>query len=462
MAFDINKHIKTIKNNKKLLVPIGALVVLFAYYTLGDFFKRSAVVNKNPSGSIAIEEKYYNENEIERANSKITDNSEEQRKLLIEEEIEFEEKANAENGSYIKKTILNDDRGTDLKIKGINDNSLNSLNSLNGETSLKPGCKEDLISKVIICVEADGTSSFDINGAKVPVNENICKTLPYSSTDECADLLNDLDKKKRELEAKLLLDLEKDQINVRKGGGVASGNNNANVPPINEPFGSDKNKKSYKKNAMLLGLVSNDSIIASKGTAYSGVSDLLDRKKERDLLNEFKEKDEEETSLFVKPGSSYIGTLINPLNSLYSQVKPIINIEGGDLDGYRIVGEITTNEASGGLIITGNKLVSPTGIEKQVNSVAIRYTEDELTPLFVDKIDRHLMGKIGYTVLGALANDYSSQLSGNNSKDNGTINLGDTTASETGSQLSSTFNDIARQYKTEIKVNPQTMIVIFY
>ena len=72
------------------------------------------------------------------------------------------------------------------------------------------------------------------------------------------------------------------------------------------------------------------------------------------------------------------------------------------------------------------------------------------------------MGKIGYTVLGALTNDYASQVSGNSKKDSNSINFGETTSTETGDQLSQTFSEIAQQYKTEIKVNPQSMIIIFY
>ena len=38
----------------------------------------------------------------------------------------------------------------------------------------------------------------------------------------------------------------------------------------------------------------------------------------------------------------------------------------------------------------------------------------------------------------------------------------ETTSTETGDQLSQTFSEIAQQYRTEIKVNPQSMIIIFY
>ena len=212
---------------------------------------------------------------------------------------------------------------------------------------------------------------------------------------------------------------------------------------------------------MLLSLTSNNeaNIIASKGSTYTGVNSLLKDKNSKDenLLN-----DKKEAKLFIKPGSSYIGTLINPLNSLYQEVKPIINIEAGDLKGYRLVGEISSNEASGGLIINGTKVVSPEGVEANISFVAIRNNDGELTPLFVDEIDRHLMGKIGYTVLGALTNDYASQVSGNSKKDSNSINFGETTSTETGDQLSQTFSEIAQQYRTEIKVNPQSMIIIFY
>ena len=56
----------------------------------------------------------------------------------------------------------------------------------------------------------------------------------------------------------------------------------------------------------------------------------------------------------------------------------------------------------------------------------------------------------------------SSKTSENNKKDSNSINFGETTSTETGDQLSQTFSEIAQQYRTEIKVNPQSMIIIFY
>lgn len=455
MALDINKYIKVLKKDKKLLVPIVALLVVFAYFSFADFFKGSSKSEANPSGSITLEENFYDKKDVEKANSRVTDTDENQRKLIVEEELEVEQKAKEGEGSYIKKIILNDKENNDLKIKGINDSA--SLNTI-GKEELPAGCKKDFITKVIVCVEENGDTTFNINNQKVQLNETICKTPPYEVTQECINLINNLKKEKEKLEAKLLEDLEKDKvIEKSKNNSQKQGNNK---PPV-EQFGSDKNTKEYKKKMMLLSLTSNNeaNIIASKGSTYTGVNSLLKDKNSKDenLLN-----DKKEAKLFIKPGSSYIGTLINPLNSLYQEVKPIINIEAGDLRGYRLVGEISSNEASGGLIINGTKVVSPEGVEANISFVAIRNNDGELTPLFVDEIDRHLMGKIGYTVLGALTNDYASQVSGNNRKDSNSINFGETTSTETGDQLSQTFSEIAQQYRTEIKVNPQSMIIIFY
>ncbi len=455
MALDINKYIKVLKKDKKLLVPIVALLVVFAYFSFADFFKGSSKSEANPSGSITLEENFYDKNDVEKANSRVTDTDENQRKLIVEEELEIEQKAKDGEGSYIKKIILNDKENNDLKIKGINDSV--SLN-ISEKEELPDGCKKDFITKVIVCVEENGDTTFDINNQKVKLNETICKTPPYEVTQECINLINNLKKEKEKLEAKLLEDLEKDKV-IEKSKNNSQKQDN-NKPPV-EQFGSDKNTKEYKKKMMLLSLTSNNeaNIIASKGSTYTGVNSLLKDKNSKDenLLN-----DKKEAKLFIKPGSSYIGTLINPLNSLYQEVKPIINIEAGDLRGYRLVGEISSNEASGGLIISGSKVVSPEGVEVNTSFVAIRNTDGELTPLFVDEIDRHLMGKIGYTVIGALTNDYASQVSGNNKKDSNSINFGETTSTETGDQLSQTFSEIAQQYRTEIKVNPQSMIIIFY
>lgn len=457
MALDINKYIKVLKKDKKLLVPIIALLVVFAYFSFADFFKGRTKSEANPSGSITLEENFYDKKDVEKANSRVTDTDEKQRKLIVEEELEVEQKAKEGEGSYIKKIILNDKENNDLKIKGINDSA--SLNII-GKEELPTGCKKDFITKVIVCVEENGNNTFYINNQKVQLNETICKTPPYEVTQECINLINNLKKEKEKLEAKLLEDLEKDKvIEKSKNNSQKQGNGN-NKSPV-EQFGSDKNTKEYKKKMMLLSLTANNeaNILSSKGSTYTGVNSLLKDKNSKDekVLN-----DKKESKLFIKPGSSYIGTLINPLNSLHREVKPIINIEAGDLKGYRLVGDISSNPASGGLIINGTRVVSPEGVEENINFVAIRNNDGELTPLFVDEIDRHLMGKIGYTVLGALADDHSSQLSGNNEKDSQTIAMGDTTMTKTGEQLSNTFGEIARQHKTEIKVNPQSMIIIFY
>src|SRR5574344_2388926 len=132
MALDVNKYIKVLKKDKKLLVPIIALLVVFAYFSFADFFKGSAKSEANPSGSITLEESFYDKKDVEKANSRVTDTDEKQRELIVEEELEVEQKAKEGEGSYIKKIILNDKENNDLKIKGINDSA--SLNMFGKET----------------------------------------------------------------------------------------------------------------------------------------------------------------------------------------------------------------------------------------------------------------------------------------------------------------------------------------
>ena len=114
MALDINKYIKVLKKDKKLLVPIVALLVVFAYFSFADFFKGSSKSEANPSGSITLEENFYDKKDVEKANSRVTDTDENQRKLIVEEELEVEQKAKEGDGSYIKKIILNDKESANL------------------------------------------------------------------------------------------------------------------------------------------------------------------------------------------------------------------------------------------------------------------------------------------------------------------------------------------------------------
>lgn len=143
-------------------------------------------------------------------------------------------------------------------------------------------------------------------------------------------------------------------------------------------------------------------------------------------------------------------------------IKPILDFTSGDIKGYRGVGEVKYRENADGLIISISSLWDNDGVEHKVKGVGIQYSGTELTPTFQDEINRHLLGKIGYSVLAGLTGAYGDTSEQNNEKDTTTATVPTALMGSAGKTLSGTFANLASQYKTEVKVYPQTLLVIFY
>lgn len=468
---NINKYINLAKQNKNLLIPVVALLGVFAYNMLGDFFSTSGGSKKDTPGSIALEKTYISEDIKKQANSTITE-SEQQRKIYAEEEQAIKEKALETNGTYMQKQIINDKDSNDkLKIK-----QLEEEKSKKNKEEIPSECKKDFISGIIVCVDKDGKTYFLIDGKKVYLTEELCKQSPYNSLNECSKFLLDLEAaRKAAEEAKnkekaKLLDGDERNVDSRgmknsNGSNGANNSSNKNNKKDKETFGLIADSVTYQKYSMLLSTLEDEDQVGGNGTGIGSI--MVSAEYLNELKNPTKTTDDKNTNLkpklVIRPGSSYMAKLINPLNSLYADhIKPILDISDGDLEGYRLVGDIVFSEASNGVIIKGDKVVSPKGDSHSVQFTAIRYEGDELTPLFADEIDRHLGGRIGYSVLAALSSDYSGMMTTNSSKENTTVRPGETTAQKGGEVMSSTFEELAEQYVTEVKVNPQSMIVIFY
>lgn len=437
----MQKYINLLKNNKQLLIPVVALLAVFLYQVVGDFFAISKKKTEG-AGTIVLDKQFVTEEQKTKAALTVSKESELQAKNLAEEEYDAKSKANKNNTSYMRKQILDGNEIADpFKVKSLDNPK---------DDKIPAECKKDLVTDIIICKDKDGKEYFLIDGKKVYLNEDICSKSPYNATNECIRFMAELNSKKK-------LDEEK------KATTTVAGANGKGDGKTYSGFGLDPKSKEYQKSLMLLSVVQDeykDGEGKAKGFAGSSSKSILDRNKVDSTNNSTTIA---KTEFVVKPGSSYTAKLINPLNSLYQDdVRPIMNIIGGDLDGYRLVGETAFSEASNGLIIKATEMTSPSGEKIQVDAVAIRYEGEELTPLFADEIDRHLGGRIGYSILGALSNDYSSMSTRNNNKDTTSVRAGDTTAEKGGEVMTSTFEELAQQYVTEVKVNPQNLIVIFY
>jgi type IV secretory pathway VirB10-like protein len=156
------------------------------------------------------------------------------------------------------------------------------------------------------------------------------------------------------------------------------------------------------------------------------------------------------TVLRIVPGSSFFARLTIPLNSVYTgQVKPIAKIVNGELKGYRIIGNASPTQENNGLIIKFDRLVSPDGEEYLINAIGVQ--TKNLSPKFVDNIDRHLFPRITLTTLATIVDALFNKTS--NIQGYG---------GPAQSILSQELQQMASEYKTEIMVNPKYFVVIFY
>ena len=149
----------------------------------------------------------------------------------------------------------------------------------------------------------------------------------------------------------------------------------------------------------------------------------------------------------VVPGSTFFARLMIPIENIYAgDVKPIAEIINGPLKGYRIIGQATTDDSDSGLILSFSRLVSPDGSEYSIQAIGVQ--TKNLSPKFVDSINRHLLPKMVLATLATVADSLF------NSNKNYTA--------PAQSILSQELQNMIQEYPTEIKVNPKYFVVIFY
>ena len=200
-------------------------------------------------------------------------------------------------------------------------------------------------------------------------------------------------------------------------------------------------------------------------------------------------------------------------------MKVLIRFSSGDLMGYVGVGKADLKSLGSGMVMTVDTIVSPQGKEYQVEGLAFNKTDGN--PGFRDDVNMYLAQRLGYGFLGDAfgsvgnliknrmddaqkpnvyglnknntggGNDggcakwvningtaYCEQLSNSSVNERVQINdenkykhsvmtdagyaLAGALADRTGSTMGGIFSKIADSYETEVVVNPQAVLVIFY
>jgi len=150
----------------------------------------------------------------------------------------------------------------------------------------------------------------------------------------------------------------------------------------------------------------------------------------------------------IVPGSTFFARLMIPVENVYAgDVKAIANIVNGPLKGYKIIGEAVPDASNSGLILKFTRLIAPDGSEYSVQAVGVQ--TKNLSPKFIDSIDRHLFPRITLATLATLADTLFNGSSNNY-------------AAPAQSILSQELQNMIQEYPTEIKVNPKYFVVIFY
>jgi hypothetical protein len=150
----------------------------------------------------------------------------------------------------------------------------------------------------------------------------------------------------------------------------------------------------------------------------------------------------------IVPGSTFFARLMIPIENIYAgDVKPIADIVNGPLKGYKIIGQAVPDASNSGLILKFTRLVAPDGSEFSIQAIGVQ--TKNLSPKFVDSLDRHLFPRITLATLATLADAL--------------FNGGDNNyAAPAQSVLSQELQNMIQEYPTEIKVNPKYFVVIFY
>lgn len=234
---------------------------------------------------------------------------------------------------------------------------------------------------------------------------------------------------------------------------VATVENNKTEEPVEAPEPIDYVSKAEKLNRYL---AIADGYNVSYGSIATGL--LTSLYEEKDVKKEEKIEKKDET-FRILPGSSFIGDLLTPLTSTFPEVKPMIKFKTGDLRDWIGIGNISFKNLGMGVIIRIEKIVDPNGKEYSADGIAINTANGKFEPVFADKVRHFLPQKIGYSLLAALAGEAQGITKG---QDPMGANFGTKTAGIAGGVLQQDFSEMASSYKSDVAVNPKSVLVVFY
>lgn len=230
---------------------------------------------------------------------------------------------------------------------------------------------------------------------------------------------------------------------------------------------TQQNNVNNDKKKALLSLFKNDSERQVALTPYIPSVKVVEDNKTDDNKSDLKE-------LYILPGSSFYGTLSNPLYSLHPNMKAIIHIEHKDFIGCNFIGDTQIFQTNAALMINLKSYACKDGKNGSVNGIAVNL--DNFKPIFADEVNRHLLPKALILTVDALLGGINAAFEARNQQTTET-DLTTMTSTKTWTNKATNpadyfkpnqelSNEILKEllsnYKTEISVNPQAMVVIFY
>jgi hypothetical protein len=228
------------------------------------------------------------------------------------------------------------------------------------------------------------------------------------------------------------------------------------------PFKSNKlNKKNTELDLQLYTYLSSDSIADSNHYNFNNGVLLVETNNSSDNVTNTNVTNINELSNRIKAGSSFYAELLTPINSLYPGLKVIAEISTKELGKITLIGTAVPNSNSTSMTIQFNELITENNKRESISAIGIN--AKNLTPGFVDNLDTKFFPRLSLALLGSVVDTLATFGSINvnlserkeESATNPMIDTGKTL-------LSSEINNQLNYMNTEIKVNQQNFIVMFY
>ncbi len=110
----------------------------------------------------------------------------------------------------------------------------------------------------------------------------------------------------------------------------------------------------------------------------------------------------------IPAGTILQGETVNTVTS--DQASPVVvEISGGDLAGARVIGRFSVSESAGGLVVEFDRLATPSGIQRDVEAVAV--DAFDTGPAVASSIDRRLARRFGPGLLTSMVTGFAESAS---------------------------------------------------